>query len=58
MRELALEDVGNVTGAGDVQIDYVIGVDDCEDGDKLLSVFLQFKGNEEDILTVVDRIFL
>lgn len=58
MRELALKESGHVTGAGDVQIDYVIGVDDCEDGDKLLSVFLQFKGNEEDILTVVDRIFL
>lgn len=58
MRELALKESGHVTGAGDVQIDYVIGLDECDDGDKLLSVYLKFKGLEEDILAAVDRIFV
>lgn len=58
MRELAVKDSGYVTGAGDVKIDYVIGLDECDDGDKLLSVYLTFKGLEEDILNAVDRIFV
>jgi hypothetical protein len=57
VRDLALKESGQVSGAGDVLIDYVIGVDECEDGDKILSVFLQFKGLEEDIMIAVDRIF-
>lgn len=58
MRDITLKDSACVTGAGEVQIDYVIGVDECDDGDKLLSVFLKFKGLEEDILEAVDRIFV
>lgn len=58
MRNITLKESEAVVGAGDVQIDYLIGVDECDDGDKILSVFLQFKGQEDDILGVVDRIFV
>ncbi len=58
MRNLMYYEAKEVSGAGDVSIDYYVTMDDEEDGLKSLSVFLKFTGEEDDILQAVDSVFI
>jgi len=58
MRELEFFEAHEVSGAGDVSIDYFVSLDDEEDGRKSMSVFLKFTGDaEEDLIMAIDSLF-
>lgn len=59
MRYLAVEEIKEVSGAGDVEMEYYVQIGDTEEeGIKTLSVFLAFTGTQEDILEAVSAVFV
>jgi hypothetical protein len=58
MRDLIYDEACEVSGAGDVCVDYYVTMDELDDGLKSLSVLMRFVGEEEDILEAVGSVFM